>query len=186
MTRKLYLYFPLVILLAYSCRKAGQSNIIPPTITSTFDLADSLKINSQIAAVEPDLYNRYNDKIYVVHSVNKVGFNVRQQGADIIFEFADSSVSRLVPSFSIKILHATFASLLPEYDLTNIYVAKLSDDQEFAGGSRAISFAEIVNMGVLKISYDKELHTVSGEVAHLKFPVGYYVLEDIGSIMRST
>src|SRR5882724_10066510 len=100
MTKKLYL-FSLLVLTFCACKKSNLYEEIPtPPETSVFNLNDSLKINSQIASLEPDIYDRYNGKYYTVHSVNKVAFNVRKIGSDILFDFADSSVPKLKPSFT--------------------------------------------------------------------------------------
>src|SRR5258708_39530227 len=142
MTRKLYL-FSFFILSFCACKKSNPYEEMPTSPeTSIFSLNDSLKINSQIASLEPDIYDRYNGKYYAVHSVNKVGFNVRKLDSGILFDFADSSLPKLMPSFTITILNAEYTNLLPQYDMTNSTLVTLADEQNFVDGSRMLSFSE--------------------------------------------
>lgn len=164
------------LMLSVSCKK-DQKVEAPPAGVSFF-MKDSLAIEPQYATLEPHTYNKYNGKTYVVNSEDQTKFVIQTMDDDVMFQFWDHSAGVLVPYFTITIKNTDFNSLAPEYDLADAAHVRMECAQRFIDASLSLHLPETVKSGVLKISYDRQFKTVSGEITNLRTPIDFYVPDD--------
>lgn len=163
-----------------SCRKSETTPAPPATVS--FTMKDTLIISSQYASTDPDIFNKYNGKTYSIDSKEKTDIIPRKKpGASqhFMFYFQDASVYELQPSFEVIIKNADVNTFETAYDLTDANKIQLNYHQRLKDYSVAINMNGKVLDGTLKIEYDKQYNTLSGEITNLKVPIDFYTPEDV-------
>ena len=179
----------------FSCRRDRDDYTPAPLNPSVeFSLRDTLKMDPRYQSLDPELFARYNGKLYSVNSANKTSIrtfisspnaNIPSNESDLSIVFTDSSVAKLYPSIHIMLLKTRLDNLQAEYDLTDKMKVKIETTQRFTDGSVALDFAETALAGTLRVQYDAARKAISGQVINLRMPLEFYTPEDISMISRS-
>ena len=179
-TQFVFLLSALGILFAGSSCKKSESTPAP-SATVSFTMKDTLMILSQYASTDPAIFTKYNGKTYSINSKEKTDIITRKKSgtSHFMFYFQDASVYELPPSFEVIIKNTDVNSFETEYDLTNANMIQLNYHQRLKDGSAAINMNGKVLSGTLKIKYDKQFNTVSGEISNLIVPIDFYTPEDV-------
>jgi hypothetical protein len=169
-----------VLFVGISCKKPASTP--PPPSTVSFTMKDTLIISPQYASTDPAIFTKYNGKTYSINSKEKTDIITRKKSGtvqDFMFYFQDASVYDLRPSFEVIIKKTDVNSFEKEYDLTDASKIQLNYHQRLKDGSVAINMNGKALSGTLKIKYDKQYNTISGEITNLKVPIDFYTPEDV-------
>jgi flagellar basal body rod protein FlgB len=168
-----------VLFAGSSCKKTASTPAPPSTVS--FTMKDTLIISSQNASTDPSIFTQYNGKTYSIDSKEKTDIITRKKsGTDhFMFYFQDASVYDLQPSFEVIIKNTDVNSFEKEYDLTDASKIQLNYHQRLKDFSVAINMNGKVISGTLKIEYNKQYNTISGEITNLKVPIDFYTPEDV-------
>jgi hypothetical protein len=168
-----------VLFAGISCKKPASTPAPPSTVS--FTMKDTLIIAPQHASTDPAIFTKYNGKTYSINTKQKTVIIARKKNNTnhFMLYFQDSSVYDLQPSFEVIIKNTDVNSFEKEYDLTDASKIQLNYHQRLKDMSVAINMNGSVLGGTLKIKYDKQYNTISGEIANLKVPIDFYTPEDV-------
>jgi hypothetical protein len=173
MKKLLPLLFTTFIFLA-ACKKDTTTEVAVPPSAVNYALTDSMRLSARTMVNFPYIYNNYFNKTYT-RVTDKVKTNYKQEGADVIIIFEDTSVVNLGSSLAVKIANKNVSGI------TGNYIAIGSDityksKQETSSSSAYLSINwDKAIAGSIQINYDAATKTLNGSISDFKYAFGVYV-----------
>jgi hypothetical protein len=173
MKKTLPLLFSAFIFLA-ACKKDDVTAVVIPPSTVSYALTDSMLLSARTMVNFPYIYNNYFNKTYT-RVTDKVKANYKQEGADIIITFEDTSVVNLGSTLALKITNKNIATITGNYAASGSDITYKS--QQITSSTSWLSSLnwEKAISGSIQINYDAATKTLSGSVTDFKYAFGVYV-----------
>jgi hypothetical protein len=173
MKKTLPLLFSTFIFLA-ACKKDDVPAVVIPPSTVSYALTDSMRLSARTMVNFPYIYNNYFNKTYT-RVTDKVKANYKQEGADIIITFEDTSVVNLGSIVALKIANKNASNITGSYTATDGNITyKSKQETSSSSAYLSINWDKAIS-GSIQINYDAATKTLSGSVTDFKYAFGVYV-----------
>jgi hypothetical protein len=173
MKKTLPLLFITFIFLA-ACKKDDVPVIAVLLSTVSYTLTDSMRLSASTMVNFPNIYNNYFNKTYT-RVTDKVKAGYKQEGADVIITFEDTSVANLGSAIAFKIANKNASGIAGNYTALSSDITYKSK-QETSSSSAYLSLNwDKAIAGSIQINYDAASKTFSGSISDFKYAFGVYV-----------